>query len=158
MNLFLPYVNDVKQSVRSLDNKRLLKQIIECKQILTTTTPCIANHPVVKHYREFPAFVSHYAALCCEEYFFRFNKHHACENEFKKKLFTPKFVPLYASGSAKLKNCVRETDPKLVSTLFQMKLCNKFYTDTNPNWGVRGMPDFYKNYLNALEEVKRDAD
>lgn len=33
MNIFLPYEEDIERSVRSLDDKRLNKQILECYQM-----------------------------------------------------------------------------------------------------------------------------
>jgi hypothetical protein len=56
VNIFLPYENDIKKSVESLDDRRLNKQILECKQLLSLSIDeysCVdvsdrgyRNHPI----------------------------------------------------------------------------------------------------------------
>ena len=52
MQIFLPY-KDVFETAKCLDNRRLNKQIIECRQILDAideNSKASCNHPIVKMY------------------------------------------------------------------------------------------------------------
>ena len=172
MNVFMPCAT-IEDSVRALDDKRLIKQILECEQILDANKRVnegeqkvgYANHPVVKHYRELGLkgtfFVTYYAVMCCYEYFVRFDKEHYLENELQKQyrkvlrlLFVNKvtrdgFITLppivYAEGSINSPDCIRETDNEKVFELFKQKLIKKWDNDKYPpKWTNREPPSWYK--------------
>ena len=151
MNIFLPCPNNINQSVRSLDDRRLIKQILECKVLLyiseTNQSGGYANHPVAKHYREQPNFLRYYGWVCCCEYFIRFNKMHEYTPIFKPVAVFDKvadYTPLYAEGRRTDPDSIRTTDPKTVGELFRNKLNQKWKTDSiPPKWTNRTEPKFY---------------
>ena len=170
MNVFMPCAT-IEDSVRALDNKRLIKQILECEQILEANKRVnegeqkvgYANHPIVKHYRDLgwggTLFLILYEWACCREYKKRFGKdHHAYDVLFEywmglvtcKDPTNPlkgyKIPPImYAEGSIKSPNCIRETDSEKVFELFKQKLIKKWNSDKYPpRWTNRGKPSWYK--------------
>lgn len=69
MQTFLPYPN-LKQSVQSLDDRRLGKQRVEAKQILIAL---LANrgwihHPIVKMWKGYENALGEYMNLCIDEW------------------------------------------------------------------------------------------
>lgn len=148
MNLFMPY-KSVVNSVRALDDRRLVKQILECKVLLDIALgkkSGYANHPVSVHYKEHPNFLRDYALAACSEYSHRFGKVHTYQDEFYRTLtLIEKDVPvLYAAGSKGSANCVRDTSEK-VYEMFQQKLIEKWDNDrVPPKWTNREKPEFYK--------------
>lgn len=73
MQTFLPYP-DLEKSARCLDNKRLGKQRVECKQILLALrgeSKGWQNHPAVKQWRGNELFLCAYARHCCAEWIAR---------------------------------------------------------------------------------------
>lgn len=154
MNIFLPFEN-IEQSVKALDDKRLVKQILECKQIYDSRykTKGYANHPVVKFYRIYPFFVVRYAMAACGEYTYRFGRHHKYEPFFNSLFFdniqnatsSSWDVPMfYCEGSANKDTYIRTTEN--VPELFQAKLIKKWNTDKHkPKWTKRAVPEFYKD-------------
>lgn len=70
MQTFLPYP-DFSHSAAVLDNKRLQKQIVECKQIyLALTEPDYGwkNHPAVKMWAGYEECLCQYAVYCILEW------------------------------------------------------------------------------------------
>ena len=156
MNVFMP-CKSIEESVRALDDKRLIKQILECMQIIEANTRVLdgeqnvgyANHPVVSHYRyQFygELFIGQYANACCFEYLYRFNKEH---------IYWDFFIPygnigaevdfIYAEGSKNSPDCIRETDNEKVHELFKQKLIKKWNSDKYPpKWTNRESPSWYK--------------
>lgn len=65
MQVFLPYP-DIKQTAAVLDDRRLLKQLVECKQLITTDT--MPNHPVRSAWRFHHPFLLRYVAELAEEW------------------------------------------------------------------------------------------
>ena len=60
MNIFLPYSNGIF-SARALDDRRLVKQILETKQLLEVAlgnSQAWANHLVAVYYRDYPQFLA----------------------------------------------------------------------------------------------------
>lgn len=146
MNLFMPYKSVVK-SVRALDDRRLIKQILECKVLLDIALgkkSGYANHPVSVHYKDHADFLRFYGLFACIEYKIRFNQSHRYEDEFCVH-YREKNVPvLYAAGSKGSANCVRDTSEK-VYEMFQQKLIEKWDNDkVPPKWTNRERPEFYK--------------
>lgn len=69
MQTFLPYANFTK-SAQCLDNKRLGKQRVECKQILKAlcTGQGWIHHPATKQWNGFEIALCIYATACCAEW------------------------------------------------------------------------------------------
>ena len=92
MNIFLPYENNINKSVQALDDKRLNKQILECKQLLSLAVSeynkediskrGYRNHPIYVHYKHNLDFLSLYGYYCCLEYYHRFKKQHSIHDYF----------------------------------------------------------------------------
>ena len=152
MNIFLPYENDVKLSLESLDDLRLKKQILETHQLLNNAMKELngeeikgySHHPVYLFYKDNVKFLSYYGKQACLEYNYRFGKHHTL---FYSSLFTnapseqPSYTPYYMEGAKTNPNHTRTTEN--VSYLFQRKLRLKWQLDKKkPSWTGRKMPIF----------------
>lgn len=175
MNIFLPYCHedkitydDIANSVKSLDDKRLVKQILEIKQIyncylysineiFTEHSKGYINHPVIQYYIKHPEFLSVYGECCCYEYYYRFNKHHIYEMFFLCNrcywenywetyhvLYKKPTIPFYVEKSKKDPTNIRTT--KNVDKLFQIKLNKKWNADlikgNKPKWTKEDIPAF----------------
>lgn len=162
MNIFLPYENNIKKSVQALDDRRLNKQILECKQLLTLAVSeynkediskrGYRNHPIYVHYKHNLEFLSLYGYYCCLEYSYRFKKKHSIHDYFNDKRIKYNrlqmfcfYVPFYMEGSKGSNNCIRTTSN--VSKLYQNKLINKWDNDKNPKWTNRNIPEFYSRKI-----------
>lgn len=154
MNIFLPE-DTVTASVQALDDKRLCKQILECKQIYDVAvgkSTGYAKHPVVEFYKDQLLFLTLYGLECCKEYRYRFEKEHKYEKMFRafhllvfSEAECTEYRELYAAGSKGSPECVRETDPMLVHVFFRAKLIIKWRNDKiSPKWTKRGSPKWYK--------------
>lgn len=78
MNTFLPF-NDLILSAESLDDKRLNKQILECKQIhdaLTGKSKGYQFHPATMMWRDAEGSLALFAYECCLQFHRRTNKAH----------------------------------------------------------------------------------
>lgn len=150
MNIFLPFPEDVPRSAAVLDDRRLVKQILECKILLDIAvqnrTDGYSRHPVAVHYRTQHNFLSYYGWTCCREYLHRFDRKHAYEPIFEPfgvDETQPDYIPFYAEGSRTDPNSIRTTEN--VGELFRAKLCRKWQTDrTEPRWTNRTAPEFYR--------------
>ena len=161
MNIFLPYEEDIERSVRSLDDKRLNKSILECKQLLINALKeemgyCITgykNHPIYLHYKSNPYFLATYGYKCCVEYQYRFHKSHSLTHQFMTYISIEEidiervsYTPFYMEGSKNSPNSIRTTEN--VSERYQKKLIDKWDTDKAkgrpPKWTNREIPIFYK--------------
>jgi hypothetical protein len=146
MNLFLPYPEDLVLSVRCLDDRRLMKQIVETKVLLDIAlsdgTHGYARHPVAEHYRNQPEFLRFYGFVCCREYSFRFDKKHAYDAIFEPCDVVTDYTPFYAEGFKNKAGCIRTTEN--VGLLFRAKLCRKWSDDVKkPKWTKRKAPVLY---------------
>ena len=140
MNIFLPYENDIGASVRSLDDLRLNKQILECYQLLNNATKeyngeeikGYKNHPVYVFYKDNPYFIATYGMFCCFEYECRFNRENKLYGDIEylfnywgnqipcrvyEKVPKCTFTPYYMEGSKGQPNYIRTTTD--VEILFQ---------------------------------------
>lgn len=153
MNIFLPE-NTATGSAQALDDRRLCKQILECKHIYDVAvgkTTGYANHPVVQFYKDQLLFLTLYALECCKEYRYRFEKEHKYERLFRtfhllvfSEAECTEYRELYASGNKNSPECVRETKPNEVHFLFRVKLIIKWRNDKiSPKWTKRGSPKWY---------------
>lgn len=125
MNIFLPYEKDTRKSVGALDDKRLLKQILEVRQILKVAdgeSEGYKNHPITKHYIQYKNFLIVYGYDCCLEYNFRFHRHHKYSDYFKERYRNETnygkdvfWIPFYAEGAKDSFNCIRTTEHDCVS-------------------------------------------
>ena len=158
MNIFMPCAS-VIESVQSLDDLRLKKQILECKVLLDGAIAYkngekpngYFKHPVAQHYKDYPVFLAFYGLACCNEFWHRFDKPHNYNDYFRK--YAGKFlradevyVFLYAEGRKNTPECIRETDKEKVYELFKNKLNNKWFADIEkgrpPKWTKRGKPEW----------------
>lgn len=172
MNLFLPYENNVGKSVQSLDDKRLIKQILEVYQLLQIyekeqSGVDLGNrgyhkHPIYLHYKRFPRFLYFYGHTACLEYKFRFKKDHIYGEYFATnyaKYKTFKHKPFYMEGSKNDKlNCIRTLEN--VSLLYQRKLVQKWLNykgNQEPTWTNRKKPEFFIYVLNNKDTMIRKA-
>lgn len=150
MNLFLPE-ETISLSVSALDDKRLIKQILECKTILDVALDenkkGYAKHPVVAYYKDYPSFVALYGGIACEEYMERFgNGYHQFYDYFMRwvERLPDEFPkPFYCEGEKTDPNCIRTTENTV--ELFRAKLCKKWNNDKyTPKWTNREPPEWYK--------------
>lgn len=163
MNLFFPE-KDAALSVMALDDRRLIKQIVECQTMLNVyygKTKGYANHPVVKYYKRYPQFVAIYGMFACYEYEKRFGKEHKLVGFMEKAHddFKGKFeifpTPFYAAGRKGTAECIRTTEN--ACDLFREKLRNKWDNDKiPPKWTNRERPIWYSpiSYLKGDENEK----
>lgn len=150
MNIFMPE-RTIYESVKALDDRRLIKQILECKTILDValdeTKKGYAKHPVVVYYKDYPKFCEWYGFTCCVEYLIRFDKFHKLHNYFDEyfgeAVHYEKVKPFYCEGSKTDQNCIRTTENTV--ELFRNKLCKKWDNDKYPpKWTNREPPKWYK--------------
>lgn len=162
MNIFLPYPDNIDKSIRSLDDRRLTKQILECQTIIDVANgqKGYSNHPIVKHYSSSVKqlkFVRYYAHRCCKEFEYRFGKKHAYAPRFPKVSYffgLAEYVPLYLEGSKP--NQLIITDQHMVGRMFREKLSMKWVLDKyEPKWTNRKKPEFYvePNEVLSTEEL-----
>lgn len=151
MNLFLPE-RSVVDSINCLDDRRLIKQILETA-VLMDDKNGYKNHPVKVFYSDDRRFLAHYGYYCCCEYFHRFEKLHKCYTIFEKYIQSTGGLDisliwwkrgLYASGSKSSPDCIRETNPEKVRLLFRQKLRDKWKNDKlPPKWTNSKPPKWY---------------
>lgn len=156
MNIFFPSLN-FKECAQILDDKRLNKQILECKQILNMIlkkkeddsykSPYL-HHPVVVNYFNQEHHIVEYALAMCREFKFRFGKIHSLYWWFISHMTPARadFEPIYAEGSKHHILCIREKRPTWIIALFQAKLTQKWNNDIlngrPPKWTNRKRPNF----------------
>lgn len=160
MNIFLPYENDLRKSVQSLDDKRLNKSILEVYQLLSNAIKeqsgeqikGYKNHPIYLHYKNNLPFLMFYGYNCCVEYQYRFHKKHKLMLNFMSAILlygaveqNLKFTPFYMEGSKGQPNYIRTTEN--VSELYKKKLIDKWDNDCAknrpPKWTNCTPPTFY---------------
>lgn len=169
MNIFLPYSN-FNKCAEVLDDKRLAKQILECKQIITMIekkksnpdykNPYL-NHPVVQHYFHSIDFISIYALVMCREFKHRFEHEHSYKSFFEtykpSTMLLKSHSIVYASGSKYSLFYIRETREKEVHRLFREKLIDKWEKDKETGkslkWTNRPVPLFYSQYLDMIGKL-----
>ena len=165
MNIFMPEIT-CGNSVQTLDDRRLIKQILECRQIVEAnrrikageTKVGWASHPVVRFYRDKEAFVLFYGLSACYEYSYRFDKHHAYEEWFNKEYYGHHWLGLdyniiYCEKrdgglyEAKIEYDYTDTDePNRIHREFRDKLIKKWGNDkSSPKWTNRHRPTWYEN-------------
>jgi len=149
------------ESAKALDDKRVIKMILESCQLLNTALvhdygiehsmgykPTHVNHPCAVWVR---ASIENYIWLCyhldalCEEYTARYNKVHACQ-QYVKHFFSKRDLLPSKRGPFKFVNCT--TDFKAINDTclaYQMQLAKKWNEDKRaPTWygDTAGYPDW----------------
>lgn len=174
MNIFIPYPDSIEKSVQSLCDVRLNKQAVETYQLFSSALKerdgekVRLAHPVYVFYKNNIDFLAYYGLLACEEYEFRTGKMHSCYMHFveylkERKLdldVAPEFVPYYMEGSKNTPDCIRTTRTDAVGELFKAKLISKWEADKEKDrivkFGIRGIPEFYKAYLEMTDEQQEE--
>jgi len=112
MNLFVTAKSPVKCAI-NLDDKRLVKAVLETAQLLSTALgvgykPSFTAHPVtlwVCASKLHQVWTRAHLVALCEEYTFRFNKRHACQDllsQFKIETSLPAtFTDIVFQNSAR---------------------------------------------------------
>lgn len=155
----MPY-RSIEKSVKSLDDVRLNKQILECYQILQVSrgnSHGYENHPIVKHWANIHQvdFLVLYGLNACIEYERRKSTVHKYFEDFHQtfkilgqELSPKKFLYFYAERSKNDPKCVRTYDESEVTDLYKMKLINKWNSDIDkgryPKWTNSEPPEFFK--------------
>lgn len=154
MNIFVSS-SDPLDCATILDDKRLIKMILETAQLLCTTlnlrgiqTPYKSthvNHPCRKWIDEsdnnYTWLYTHFICLCYE-YTFRFNKKHACEK--LNKLFLT-HVKFNKTELTPFKNCTIFKDIEDVHEAYRKALIKKWDEDKRPpKWTKCKPPNWYK--------------
>jgi Pyrimidine dimer DNA glycosylase len=145
MQIFATYDCPIK-SAKFLDNKRVVKQVLESTQLLSTTLYCYCvkspykpthiNHPLAIWTRESDSnylwLIQHLEALC-KEYTLRYNKVHKCEQ----------FIPYFKENSINIQkgylrnfiNCTDLKDMQDTHLAYRKYLRNKWKNDKRkPKW------------------------
>lgn len=160
MNIFASDSDPVK-AAQNLDDKRVVKMILETAQILSTVLhklgfgrsyiykPTHSNHPCViwagRSRGNFNWLVLHGLALN-EEYkerFFKIYPHKStsvilsCAEIFKG-------IPLDALGMTPFPNCTNITGNISTVKKYRAYLTQTKWRGSNPRWTVRGKPSWYK--------------
>lgn len=168
MNIFMPETS-VTRSVAVLDDKRLIKQILECYQIIKINDRVLAgeekvgyrNHPVVKFYRDKRDFLIYYGICACGEYYWRFCKEHKYDEFFNEEFvklnkYDIKYNILYCEKREtglyeetveyEYNDSSQDTLIDNVHLKFRQKLINKWKTDKcPPKWTNEERPGWYNN-------------
>lgn len=163
MNIFMPETS-IEKSVSILDDKRLIKQILECYQIVNINDRLLkgeqkvgyANHPVVKFYRDKRKFVIKYGYEACVEYWFRFGKNHAYHAFFSYECLAKQdnindydiiYIAKPNTDECTIVNHIieKQNDIADVCKAFRKKLINKWQNDKRqPKWSNHNKPYWYK--------------
>lgn len=156
MNIFVTNKCPIT-SARALDDKRVIKMILESAQIISThmnlnkeegpykTTH--KDHPVTKWTREESGnlnwLLNHFIALC-REYTYRFNKVHKCAQ----------FIPIFVKYLRQFKcprtqtpfvNCTKFKDEEDVIMAYKKALIDKWQNDKrSPKWTNRIPPLWFR--------------
>lgn len=142
MNIFVTYSCPVL-SAQALDNKRVIKMILETAQMLSTAMHIVgapgtvykathANHPcsVWAHETQgnYQWMLDHFIALL-DEYGYRYNKVHACENMYQDFLSALPYMP--AGERTPFANCSPHKNME-VHAAYRKTMDEKWATDKYP--------------------------
>lgn len=140
MNIFVTD-NCPSTCARVLDDKRVIKMVLECAQMLSTAVggpyrPTHVNHPCSKWVRQSSGnaywLVKHMEALCTE-YMLRYDKVHACESLLPK--FQVAVFELPDVGLLPFVNCTSYKSESDVHLAYKLYLDDKWNTDKRaPTW------------------------
>lgn len=155
MNIFMP-MTDIYESVKSLDDNRLRKQILEVWQLCELFKReqkgelfgrGYHNHPVYKYYSQNINgyyFMQLYGMFACKEYKYRFGQEHKLAYAFKSNAWGFCFHPAYIAGQ-KAKGTQEIDDTDRAYGKYRKKLTEKWDNDKQPpKWTKRFPPPWYK--------------
>lgn len=156
MNIFVTSF-DPFESAQVLDDKRVIKMILESAQILSTVMneneikgpykSTHKNHPVVLWVKESSEnywwLIEHFQALC-EEYSLRFNKEHKCSQYHE--LFVDGYFELIQDDKlTNFVNCTKFKEIKEVTQAYRLALIDKWKNDKRPpKWTNSIAPEWYR--------------
>jgi len=161
MNIFASDRDPVK-SAQALDNKRLVKMILESAQLLCTALHLNnashlakykmthKNHPSAVWARatrgNYLWLLEHFKALC-EEYTYRYLKIHASEALYNDLLAGAQFIP--NGPFTDVANCAARDDLGFsykhigdVYLAYKLYLMRRWSLDKKVSWGYRNAPDW----------------
>ena len=155
MNLLISDPN-LNISAQYLDNKRLVKQILECRQILKIyerldqgeEKVAYMNHPIVKFYQNNKQLVIDFAIACCDEYTYRYDKIHTYDKELRS-ICSKKFHILkpdeiiYVEGDHRLSD--NTTFAWMREKLIKKWINAKYFV----KWAKRDAPKFLCDFIKS---------
>lgn len=165
MNIFATDISP-RKSAEDLDNKRVIKMILECAQMLCTALhqnggsayakykTTHINHPSNVWARttrsNYEWLLDHMKALC-SEYTRRYNKKHNCESMLTDLTFGARYIP--AGPLTPFANCAARKDMGLdfkhvadVHLAYKLYLIRRWASDSKiPTWP--NLPNWFKSYL-----------
>lgn len=170
---------DLVLSVQYLDNKRLVKMVLETAQMLSTAAnihganthyrPTHKGHPCTKWVAASQANYLHmidYFTAICDEYTYRYHgKIHQCNHllrDFKEYVALLPELPF--TNPPQVTPGIVDSDD-LVNN-YRDYLCSKWSNDKNPQWQKRSIPHFFTNQTKdktmeeiiVLKQICRDID
>jgi hypothetical protein len=132
------------ESARHLDNKRVIKMILESAQMLSTAIdgpykPTHVNHPCTiwarKTRSNYMWLLEHMVHLCIE-YTRRYGKVHACERFIS--LFASNAYKVISGGLTPFANCTTYKHVDDVHLAYQLFMNDKWDNDKRkPSWEVK---------------------
>lgn len=162
MNIFISDVDPVI-AAQNLDDKRVVKMILESAQMLCTALHVNGasqlakykktheNHPSNVWARtsdsNYQWLLDHFKALC-DEYEFRYSKTHASFDLYSDLIAGKSHIPAgpltpFANCAARSDMCIDFKSETDVPTAYQKYLVARWNTDkSKPKWSVRGEPIF----------------
>jgi hypothetical protein len=149
MNIFVTS-KDANIAASNLDDKRVIKMVLETAQMLSTAVNMNSgkgpyknthvNHPCTKWVRlnrnNYNWALDHFIALC-KEYTSRYNKIHKCEQYIKD--FTKGISTIPSGSQTEFPNCTTYKEVKDVTKAYQLYLNDKWENDKRvPTWHKKG--------------------
>lgn len=150
MNIFVTDTCPIK-SAQALDDKRVIKMILESAQMLSTAIHMCGgtgpykmthvNHPCSVWARKSQAnyywLLNHFSALC-DEYSTRYGKVHKCNNFYPDFSFGAHYIP--EGPLTDFANCTPHKEMEVVAA-YRQTMIEKWAVDKRkPSWKLRGQP------------------
>lgn len=159
-------------SAENLDDKRVVKMILESAQMLSTAMymrgsvgpykPVHRNHPCTKWVTEDRTdnsanWLIYHMEFLCDIYTEVYNRQHKCElliPQFRNYFYDMQSIPTWL---AKFQNCTTFKEEEDVFTAYHLYLCEKWDNDKRqPTWKLRGEPEFYKKHKAITNSKKTE--
>ena len=153
MNLFI-LDKDLQQSIQALDDKRIIKMVLETAQILCTVLsnegldvpyrPTHKNHPVTKWVgssKQNLIYTWNYFNYILDEYQHRFSKRHKCADV--QSYLHPYISQVITTSdrATSFENCSSFKNEEDVIQAYRKTMVNKWASDKrSPNWTKRNKP------------------
>ena len=157
MNIFAIYADDIKANVELLDDKRLVKMVLETAQLLATAIHHVGgtatyksthvNHPCSIWTRRSQAnygwLLSYFVAIN-DEYTYRFNKNHKCLGYLPEFTVAVNLFPI-ASQIDLHENCTPLKELPVYEA-YRLTMIDKWRNDKRlPKWTNRNPPEWFIN-------------